>query len=129
MAKYETELLTPFNEIFIKDADIKKEKLLSVEGDDFDRAEVAIKLLMVVPEFHALKVYFTQGSIIPKHRHETHTSVCVLLSGKLKLFIGDEVFIADPGDVWQHPRGVLHWHEALEDSHKIEIKSPPCKTW
>ena len=52
-----------------------------------------------------------------------------LISGKLRLIIGEKDFIATAGSSWVHPVGVDHYSEALEDCHQIEIKSPPKKTW
>jgi quercetin dioxygenase-like cupin family protein len=47
----------------------------------------------------------------------------------MRLVIGGEEFIAEPGDAWLHPRGVPHFSEALEDCIQVEVKSPPRKTW
>jgi quercetin dioxygenase-like cupin family protein len=124
-----TNLLAEFDQVFLRDADIPKTPIRSAEGARFDRADVSIKLLMVADRMHMLKVYFTKGSVVPEHVHDDHSTICCLQEGKLRLHIGKETFIADPGDVWQHPRGVPHYHEVLEDSCVIEIKSPASKTW
>ena len=55
--------------------------------------------------------------------------MCCLLYGKLRLHIGEQSFLAEPGDVWMHPQGVPHYSEALADSCQIEVKAPACKTW
>ena len=39
--------------------------------------------------------------------------------------IGDEWFAVEAGDAYMHPIGVIHQHEALEDSVRIEIKTLP----
>ncbi len=124
-----TNLLAEFDRVFLKDGEIPKTPIRSAEGTRFDRADVAIKLLMVADRMHMLKVYFTRGSVVPEHVHEDHSTICCLQEGRLRLHIGGQTFEAGPGDVWQHPRGVPHYHEVLADSCIIEIKSPASKTW
>jgi quercetin dioxygenase-like cupin family protein len=124
-----TNLLAEFDRVFLKDAEIPRVPIRSAEGAKFDRADVSIKLLMVADRMHMLKVYFKKGSVVPEHIHDDHSTICCLQEGKLRLHIGGETFDANPGDVWQHPRGVPHYHEVLEDSYVIEIKSPASKTW
>lgn len=124
-----TNLLAEFDRVFIKDSDIPIQPIASAEGAQFTDANVKVKLLMVGDRMHMLKVYFTKGSVVPVHVHNDHSTIVCLQEGKLKVNIGDETFIANPGDVWQHPRGVPHNHEALEDSYVVEIKAPASKTW
>jgi quercetin dioxygenase-like cupin family protein len=124
-----TNLLTEFDRVFIKDSEIPIQPIASAEGVRFTNVDVKVKLLMVGDRMHMLKVYFTKGSVVPVHVHEDHSTIVCLQTGKLKVNIGGQSFIADPGDVWQHPRGVPHNHEALEDSYVIEIKAPAVKTW
>ena len=38
----------------------------------------------------------------------------------VRLVIGGEEFIAEPGTSWIHPRGVPHFSEALEDCDDIQ---------
>jgi quercetin dioxygenase-like cupin family protein len=121
-------LLSEFDRVFLKDSDIPKVRIPGAEGKQFDH-EVWIKLLMVADRMHMLKVYFKKGAVVPKHVHEDHSTIVCLHEGKLRVHIGGQTFDARPGDVWQHPRGVPHYHEALEDSQVIEIKSPASKTW
>ena len=124
-----TNLLQEFDRVFVRDADVPKRPIGGAEGANFDRADVAIKLLMVADRMHMLRVYFKKGSVVPKHVHPDHSTIVCLQEGRLRVHIGEQVFDAKPGDVWQHPRGVPHYHEVLEDSQVIEIKSPAAKTW
>ena len=124
-----TNLLQEFDRVFLKDAQVPKIRIGGAEGAKFDEAGVEIKLLMVADRMHMLKVYFKKGSVVPRHVHEDHSTIVCLQQGSLRVHIGDQTFVAKPGDVWQHPRGVPHYHEVLEDSHVIEIKSPASKTW
>jgi quercetin dioxygenase-like cupin family protein len=124
-----TNLLQEFDQVFLRDADVPKIRIGGAEGRKFDEAGVEIKLLMVADRMHMLKVYFKKGSVVPRHVHPDHSTIVCLQEGRLRVHIGEQSFMAKPGDVWQHPRGVPHYHEALEDSHVIEIKSPASKTW
>ena len=124
-----TNVRAEFDQVFLKDAEVPKIRIGGAEGKKFDEAGVEIKLLMVADRMHMLKVYFKKGSVVPRHVHPDHSTIVCLQEGRLRVHIGDQSFMAKPGDVWQHPRGVPHYHEALEDSHVIEIKSPASKTW
>lgn len=124
-----TNLLQEFGRVFVKDSEIPKQPIHSADGVAFNDAKVQVKLLMVGDRMHMLKVYFDKGTTVPVHVHNDHSTIVCLEKGKLKVNIGNESFMANPGDVWQHPRGVPHNHEALEDSCVVEIKSPAVKTW
>lgn len=121
-------ILPPMKELFRRDQDIPEIRLTRVEGDVFDDPP-SLKLLMVTEDMECLKVYRKKGFVDPKHTHEDHSTVACLLYGKVRLHIGDQTFLAGPGDVWMHPQGVPHYTEALEDCCQIEVKAPACKTW
>lgn len=114
--------------LYRKDADIPKEKIHTVEGA-VEQGELSLKVLMVTDDFLLIKAWRGKGLIDPVHQHDDHESVATLLSGRLKMRIGDVEFIAEPGDVWRHPPGVEHYSEALEACVQLEIKSPARKTW
>ena len=71
-----------------------------------------------------LELHYQPGTKAPLHTH-THESLVYVVSGRVKTWIGDDVFVLGPGDVARHPPGVLHTVEALVESTIIEIKSPP----
>ncbi len=125
-----TSLTAEFDRVFVKDEEIPKHRIGIVGSLAFDeKSSVLIKLLMVADRMHMQKVFCTKGTVMPVHIHPDHSTVVRLQEGKMKLFIDGQTYIARPGDVWHHPRGVPHGHEALEDSHVIEIKSPAVKKW
>jgi mannose-6-phosphate isomerase-like protein (cupin superfamily) len=128
MPKSSSRILPPMKELFRRDEDIPEIKLTEVEGDVFADPP-SLKLLMVTDDMECLKVYRKKGFVDPKHTHEDHSTVACLLYGKVRLHIGDQTFLAGPGDVWMHPQGVPHYTEALEDCCQIEVKAPACKTW
>jgi quercetin dioxygenase-like cupin family protein len=63
------------------------------------------------------------GSHLPIHQHP-HEQTGYLVKGRLKMFIGKNEFIAEPGDSWCVGFNVDHGAEALEDSVAVEIFSP-----
>ena len=97
------------------------------EGND--GAALAIKSLLASESALLMEVHRDKGLIDPEHAHPDHESICYLVSGRMRVFIDGEAFEAGPGDAWIHPAGVPHYHETLEDSVQIEIKSPPRRTW
>jgi len=115
-------------EMFRRDADVPEIAVTGVEGDRY-KDPLLLKVLMVTDDMECLKVTRKKGFVDPKHAHDDHSTVCILLQGKLRLHIGEQTFLAEPGDVWMHPQGVTHWSEALEDSSQLEVKAPACKTW
>jgi quercetin dioxygenase-like cupin family protein len=121
-------ILPANKEMFRHDKDIPEILVTGVEGDKFEIPPV-LKVLMVTEDMECLKVSRKKGFVDPKHAHDDHSTICILLQGKLRLHIGDKTFLAEPGDVWMHPQGVPHWSEALEDSSQLEVKAPACKTW
>jgi quercetin dioxygenase-like cupin family protein len=128
MPESSSRILPPMKELFRRDEDIPEFKLTGVEGDTF-KDQPSLKVLMVTEDMECLKVYRKKGFVDPKHTHEDHSTVACLLYGKVRLHIGEQSFLAEPGDVWMHPQGVPHYTEALEDCCQIEVKAPACKTW
>ncbi len=121
-------MMQALSTLFRKDADIPEETIHAIEGA-VEQGELSVKVLMVTDNFVLLRAWRGKGLIDPIHQHDDHESVATLISGRLKMKIGDKEFIAEPGDVWRHPQGVLHSSEALEECVQLEIKSPPRKTW
>ncbi|MES2415838.1 MAG: cupin domain-containing protein [Pseudomonadota bacterium] len=120
--------LEPTKGFFTTLADIAPERLGSVEGIQ-PKGKVVVRRAMVGNEVVMLHVLRDKGLIDPVHKHDDHETVAYLIKGRLRLVIGGEEFIAEPGTSWIHPRGVEHFSEALEDCEQLEIKTPPRKTW
>jgi quercetin dioxygenase-like cupin family protein len=74
------------------------------------------------------KTLFTEfllqsGHTLPLHAHEQEQTG-YLVSGSIRLFIGQDAFEAGPGDSWCIPGGVEHGAEILADAVAIEVFSP-----
>jgi len=63
------------------------------------------------------------GKAIPSHKHP-HEQAGYLVSGQMKLIIGNETFDVEPGDSWCIPGDVEHTGECLQDSVAVEVFSP-----
>ena len=117
---------------FIHSNDIEGEPILSVEGAKVTataKVPPMVKVAIVTDQTLCTEVKRVGGHVGPWHTHMDHESVNYLVSGKMRLGIGDEEFIATPGSYWVHPIGVAHYAEHLEDSVVIELKFPPTRTW
>ena len=121
----------PSPALFMKNAAVAAETIAKLEGHDEGAGDkrLQIKPLIAGESMLFMEAHRPQGLVDPEHAHPDHESICYLVSGRMRVVIAGESFIAEPGDVWVHPPGVLHYHEALEESVQIEIKSPPTKTW
>lgn len=118
-----TNLLAETDRVFIRDAEIPRRRLPSVGAPE------AMKLQIVADSMHMMTVYADKGTQTQRRAHADHSTICCLLTGRLELHIGDQSFLAEPGDVWQYPRSMPYHYVALEDSSHMEIKSPASKTW
>lgn len=128
MTTQQDRAMEAMSELFRAAKDIPEEKIHAVEGA-VERGDLTVKVLMVGENMVVLSAKRGRGLVDPMHQHDDHESIATLVYGRLEMRIGDQEFIAEPGDVWRHPRGVPHCSEALEDCLQIEIKSPARKTW
>jgi mannose-6-phosphate isomerase-like protein (cupin superfamily) len=61
------------------------------------------------------------------HVHDRHDLVVTLLSGRVRMHIGDQDFLMDPGDVADVPHGTTHWAENISRgfSEAYVVFAPP----
>ena len=93
----------------------------ATQDDGVDR----VKVLMVTDTLVSFESFRPRGAIDTAHQHPDHHSVVYQKQGSVRMRIGDETFIVKAGDSYFHPMGVVHQHEALEDSVRIETKIFP----
>jgi quercetin dioxygenase-like cupin family protein len=67
-----------------------------------------------------------KGNRIPSHQHP-YEQTGYLVSGNIKLTIGDERFDVVPGDSWCIPSDSEHSLEIIENSVVVEVFSPVRK--
>lgn len=123
--------IPPSPNLFVSNRTVPAETISKLEGQEEGAGDkrLVVKPLIAGQEMLFMEARRPQGLVDPEHAHPDHESICYLVSGRMRVVIEGESFIAEPGDAWVHPPGVKHYHEALEESVQIEIKSPPTKTW
>ena len=87
-------------------------------GDDVTRQIITGENEMVV------RWEFKKGGSAASHSHP-HEQIVMMVSGRLRLAVGDEEMILGLGDIVVIPPNVPHEAEALEDTVVIDIFSPP----
>lgn len=112
---------------FVEGRTVEEIPITALEGRATDG--LAVKPLVAGDGMVLLRITRRKGLVDPEHVHPDHESICYLESGRMRVVIGEREFLAGPGDSWVHAAGVPHWHETLEDSVQLEIKSPPTRTW
>ena len=118
------------SEYFVANKSVPEQPIKRLEGLAENTAgRLAVKPLITGKDAGLLEFRRAKGLRDPEHTHPDHESICYLVSGRVRVVIAGQEFIAEPGDAWIHPAGVLHYHETLEDSVQIEIKAPATRTW
>ena len=81
------------------------------------------KILVYGPNTMMTEFKLLKESRIPNHHHP-HEQTGFLVTGRIRLFIGDQVHNCSPGDSWCIPGNTEHGTYAIKDSVVIEIFSP-----
>lgn len=66
-----------------------------------------------------------KGAAVPPHSHAAQWGVVV--SGKIRLTVGDTVCILGPGDTYQLAEGEMHQAECLEDAVAVDFFNDPAR--
>ena len=85
-----------------------------------------VKVLMATSHLIVFEAFRPKGAVDRPHAHPDHHSIGYQKQGRVRMRIASETFIVEEGDSYQHPLGVEHQHEVLEDSIRIEIKHYPA---
>lgn len=85
-----------------------------------------VKVLMATDTVISFEAFRPKGASDMPHQHPDHHSVVYQKQGRVRMRIGERTFIVEAGDSYIHPMGVVHQHEALEDSVRIETKIYPA---
>ncbi len=84
---------------------------------------VELKTLVYGENSSLIRFHLKKGNELPRHSHP-HEQTGFLVSGKIKLFIEEEGFMAEPGDTWSIKGDIEHKADIIEDSVIIEVFSP-----
>ncbi len=116
---------TPASEppLVSRHADVTGMVVKSIEGKPMHGALV-LRPMISGEHMALLELHYEAGTKAPLHTH-SHESLIYVVTGRVRTWIGNEVYVLGPGDVARHPADVLHTVEALAESKLVEIKSPP----
>ena len=110
------------SKLVARHAEVADILVASIEGKSV-HGQLMLKPMLRGEQMTLLELHLQPGTKAPLHTH-AHESLIYVVSGQVKTWIGDEVYILGPGDAARHPPGVLHTVEALVESTIVEIKSP-----
>ena len=65
--------------------------------------------------------HFEPGTDLPEHSHP-HEQISVMLQGRMRLTVGDEIQEIGPGDIWYAPANVPHGGELLVGFNAAEYE-------
>ncbi len=85
----------------------------------------SVKVLMATDTVISFEAFRPKGAVDTAHQHPDHHSVVYQKQGRVRMRIDGKSFIVEAGDSYIHPMGVVHQHEALEDSVRVETKIYP----
>ena len=105
-----------------RNPDVEARKIKTVEGHPL-HGEVSMKPMMIGDQMVLLEINYLPGAGAPPHVHQ-HETVCYVVRGKVKITVGEEVFILEAGDACRHPQDVPHGIVGVEDALVLEVKSP-----
>ena len=98
------------------------------EADSVFEPEIRAHSSLVTNGEHLqlLWVKFEPGGNYPIHSHP-HEQISVMLQGRMRLTVGDEVGEIGPGDMWYAPANVPHGGELLGGDPVVfvDIYAPP----
>jgi quercetin dioxygenase-like cupin family protein len=103
-------------------AEVQARRIHTVEGKP-THGQVIMKPMMTGQHMTLLEIQYPPGAGAPLHVHQ-HETLCYVVSGRVRVTVDDQVFELGPGDVCQHPKGVPHGIEGLEQATVLEVKSP-----
>lgn len=94
-------------------------------NNGYKQALAGIKMKTLVYGDKSLIAEFRleKGSLLPHHAHPNEQTG-YLVSGRIRLSIGDASFDVEPGDSWCIPGNIAHQAEIIEDAVAIEVFSP-----
>lgn len=84
---------------------------------------VTRKTFGTTPSMMLCEITLAKGSVVPRHQHP-HDQVGYVVSGQIKMIVGDAEMVCTPGDNYAIPGHTPHAAEAIEDTVVIDIFSP-----
>ena len=100
----------------------------SIDAEYFPDSKVRVKLAT------GDNMQLIWAEFQPDGRYDLHSHACeqfsLMISGRMKLTVGDETREIGPGEMWHAPANVVHGGEMLGDEPVvfIDIYSPPSES-
>lgn len=91
-----------------------------IEAEYFSDKKVWTTLLTTGEHMQLVWAEFEPGGDYRLHSHP-HEQISVMIKGRMKLTVGDEVREIGPGDMWHAPANVVHGGEILGDESVVFI--------
>src|SRR6059036_145331 len=105
-------------------------RIPSTEGKLVSMGGVGVKFKITGEETgHAFSIVehpVEPRTLVPPHLHHDTDEYSYVVEGQFGARIGDEIFLADPGDYVLKPRGIPHtfWNPTDKPARLVEIISP-----
>lgn len=96
----------------------------AVIGGVVIEGEASLRVMGSGKALQLCELYLKKGYYHPLHNHPEHESIGYVISGRIEMQIGEEIYTLEAGDSWHHPVGVYHSTRALEDSYAVESHNP-----
>ncbi len=85
--------------------------------------QIRVKTLAYAHRTLTVEFRMAAGANLPRHAH-IHEQAGYLVSGHIRLSIGDRSYDVYTGDAWTIPGDIEHGAEIIEDSVAVEVFSP-----
>ena len=86
---------------------------------------VRVKTLVYGEQSLMAEFLLSEGAVLPEHSHP-HEQTGYLVRGRIRLFVGAQSRLINPGDSWCIAADVPHMAEILDDSVAVEV-FVPCR--
>jgi quercetin dioxygenase-like cupin family protein len=106
-------------------------KLVSLPAQPWDVVNPTFERRLVNGEKVMMAfLHLHRGCKVPRHSHHNE-QLSYVESGRLRFLMGEheEEVLVGPGQVLVIPGDLPHSAEALEDTHGIDVFSPPRQDW
>ena len=100
-----------------------------IEAEYFPDSKVWTSVLTTGEHMQLIWAEFEPDGEYRLHSHP-HEQISVMIKGRMRLTVGDEVREVGPGDMWHAPANVVHGGEILGDESVVFIDVyAPASEW
>jgi len=93
----------------------------SLEAEDHGLPESLCRIKLLTGEkLQLIWAIFQPGGQYERHSHP-HEQFSFMIRGRMRLYVGDQQKIVEPGDIWYAPPNVVHGGDLLGDEPVIFV--------